>query len=274
VGLRPMSDVDLLVDPGDVCAARSVLGRLGFVPPARGASDAPPRGSSPGKMPPARPRPLAHHGQVLVDRSTGLPIEIHWALVPGDYPLVPDTRVLMARSVASDMGGAARVFAPADAALHAAVHMTHHSMVNMARSLADLCALLPRAGDLDEALPAWAPDSRLAARGFALPLVLAERCEAGAASMTTRLRGRTGWSPAREAWLLRISEGALFGVRGGAARERARRVLFQLLLFGPATVRRSFARAAGSGPTRASSGRPAPSSSAAMSMRSNRYRDR
>lgn len=102
-------------------------------------------------------------------------VDVHHAILPAAGRLRPDSRKLLAASMAVDADPQLRVLAPADMVLHAATHLTaNDDFANGLRDLWDLDSLLRHFGQQDafwEELTARARDLDLAR-----PLYYALRC--------------------------------------------------------------------------------------------------
>jgi hypothetical protein len=135
---RPMSDIDLLVDPSNALLAHRVLLGNGWRDLDGGV--------------PASVYERHHHLPPLVDvRSPQLQLEVHTALFPLRQPFAFDTSSLWTR--ATPLGPAfprTSVPAPAHALLHACLHFvwSHQARFGVWRTIRDVDALT-RAGTFD-----------------------------------------------------------------------------------------------------------------------------
>ncbi len=183
--LRPMRDLDLLVEPGDVDPAQEAAAEAGFVPdPARH---------------PAEKYRRHHHLPPLFHRETGVCLEIHHHLLnlPEHFEGFPSIDEIW-RSVRRSRlyPGKALVLEPALEVLTTCAHITHgDSIGRRAQNLIDLARTLEIDGpDIDrDRLGALAsgPD---AARALAVPLLYLAREGLAAAPESTlaMFRKRSG----------------------------------------------------------------------------------
>jgi hypothetical protein len=128
LALRPASDVDILVHPADLPAARSVLGSLGFHRRAERL---------------AEKWTHSHHDPRYFRRTArgDVCLELHWALWPSSR--FHDDGGLWARSRTVELRGSAlRTLSREDTLLHLAIHRTRAPL--LLRSVCDVAELLRR----------------------------------------------------------------------------------------------------------------------------------
>ena len=134
LALRPAADVDVVVRPGDLPVARSVLRSLGF---AR-------RSDSPGDD-----WTHSHHDEPYFRRSARGEVcfELHWALWPADR-FRADPGVWERARPLELRGSTLRTLSPEDTLLHLAIHRTRSPL--RLRSVCDVAELVRRhAPELD-----------------------------------------------------------------------------------------------------------------------------
>lgn len=135
IAARAMSDIDLLVKPGDLARVEDIMHASGY------------RGPKETDWPPEE---REHHG--YAHRKNGLAVDVHWNLIhAAHYGIVVDVEALWERSrPASIANQPAREMAIEDQVLYLCVHMTkdffHGSPL---RGLCDLAETLARAETLD-----------------------------------------------------------------------------------------------------------------------------
>jgi len=128
VALRQMSDVDLLVRRQDLEKTDEVLAAAGFV--RREHSVQPPQDVNEFHY-------LGDAGQLMV--------EIHWELLPPDYPFRLDVEAMWAKALPVRIAGAeALAFAPEDQLIHLGVHAAIHRFGFGLRSLCDIAELVAK----------------------------------------------------------------------------------------------------------------------------------
>jgi hypothetical protein len=137
-GLRPFSDLDLLVLPQDRERAAEALAGLGYAPyQARNDHD------------PAWYEENHYHWGFA--REKGLRLELHWALTPPCSQARLDPEALWERSLAVECpGGRGRGLALEDEIVHLAVHAAKHQFLAPLRQYVDLAAILEKG-----AAPDW-----------------------------------------------------------------------------------------------------------------------
>jgi hypothetical protein len=146
-GDRPMSDLDLLVEPSRVADAAAALRVIGLAPEGDRGADALLEGM-------AHLPPFAAPGKH--------PVELHWRLLRPGEPYRIDVAALLARArPLPEVAPAARPLEPADAFLHLALHaIVKDRLAGGLRPLVDV-ALLFAATAAD---PSWA-EAAARARG-------------------------------------------------------------------------------------------------------------
>ncbi len=136
---RPMSDLDLLVEPGELRRALAALQEAGWRPSA-----------------PEADYVAHHHAPPLVDPAgEGVILELHRELVPGSHPFAFGAEELRRR--AREIGtpwGSALAPDPVDQLLHVAIHFawSHELRWGAWRTFADVAALV-RGAESREWLP-------------------------------------------------------------------------------------------------------------------------
>lgn len=133
VALRPMRDLDVLVEPERLEDAGRVLLALGYGPPDR----------------PSVAEERAHwHHLTPFRRARSLSIEVHWTLEMPSSPFAIDVPSLWSRALAATFGGQpALSLAPEDQLLHLCLHAAYHHRFRVRlRHLADISAVLARHG--------------------------------------------------------------------------------------------------------------------------------
>jgi len=129
IGLRPMGDMDLMVQPQDLPRAGAITGRLGYTPPSPHRTDV--------EMAFSHQMPMYRKGNVFG-------IEWHWHIAdPGNpYDFKPDE--LWERAIPMQIAGVPCFgLAPEDLFLHLAFHLAgHHICTVPLRALADIDMLL------------------------------------------------------------------------------------------------------------------------------------
>jgi Uncharacterised nucleotidyltransferase len=124
--LRPMSDVDILVHPEDLGKANLALSSVGFN--AMEFSLSPPDDVN-----------EFHY----VEKASGMLIEVHWALLPPDYPFTVDMNALWKRAIPARVAGAkVLALSSEDLVIHLAIHATIHRFEFGLRPLCDLAEVL------------------------------------------------------------------------------------------------------------------------------------
>ena len=229
LALRPAADLDVVVRPADLPAARSVLRSLGFDH----------RSDSPGDE-----WAHSHHDEPYFRSSAGgeVCLELHWALWPAarfraDGGMWERARPLELR------GATLRTLAPEDTLLHLAVHRTRAPV--RLRSLCDVAELVRRDGsELD-----WETvETRGAAIGArtALFSVLSLSERLLAAPVPPGILARLGVGPLRRRILEPASgTGALFGpTASGPIRRQLRTGLRAFEHDGVPAIARALARRA------------------------------
>jgi hypothetical protein len=128
---RTLSDVDLLLDPGDLDLASRALRQAGFC--ARGSD------------------PMAtHHARPYYWGDGQIGVELHRDVLPRPNPYLVDLPAMRARARSARLGGVrARVLAPEDALHLACVHVAyaHHYEWFPLRALVDILAIVDRSAE-------------------------------------------------------------------------------------------------------------------------------
>jgi hypothetical protein len=124
IGLREFRDLDLLVREEDVHRADKMLGEAGFRPDALDGQPA-----QPGSLPFAR----AFDFEIsYANESTGVLIDLHWALMPGCFALPAEANGIWNRSVLVNFSGTRiRTFDPEDLLLFLCLHGTKHKWLSL-----------------------------------------------------------------------------------------------------------------------------------------------
>jgi hypothetical protein len=112
VAARPMRDIDVLVQPGDLAAAEEAVGALGYQPDYW-----------------YRPRDWyvanMHHLAPFARPRGPVPVEIHHGITPPSSPVRLDARILWERAQQAAVAGQpVLVLAPDDLLLHLCLHLT------------------------------------------------------------------------------------------------------------------------------------------------------
>jgi Uncharacterised nucleotidyltransferase len=135
-GLRPMSDIDLLVRPEEVAGVEDRLIDLGYVlrPYSRGKTWF-----------------KAHHYHLSFMKPTAtagaIPLEMHWHIGRPSWLFMIDIESLWARAVPARIADAdAWMFAPEDLLMHLCLHACKHKPTGSLRPLCDLAATIRRYG--------------------------------------------------------------------------------------------------------------------------------
>jgi hypothetical protein len=137
-GLRPFTDLDLLIREADRLGALSLLSRLGYRHLEAG-------------LPLSLEVTWRHAASFTAEDPDELPIDLHWGLVdyPGIAPVAPiDHQGLWDRAVQTQgPGGACRSLCPEDLLIYLAVHWAvHHALSGLIWQL-DLALLIGRHGE-------------------------------------------------------------------------------------------------------------------------------
>lgn len=129
IGLRPMSDMDLMVQPQDLPRACAITERLGYTPPYPHRTDV--------EMAFSHQMPMYRKGNVFG-------IEWHWHIADPDSPYDFKPNELWERAIPMQIEGIPCFgLAPQDLFLHLVHHLTgHHICTVPLRSLADIDLLL------------------------------------------------------------------------------------------------------------------------------------
>lgn len=122
-GLRPMSDVDLLVAPGDLTRAVRLFANHGFFPTVE----------------PTPRRTQLLHAEDFADER-GVHVDLHWRLHP--HREEADESMWTRLDPLSIAGAPSHALSTADELLHQLVHGLHWSDVSPIRWVADSCGIL------------------------------------------------------------------------------------------------------------------------------------
>ncbi len=125
-GLRPMTDIDLLVAPGDLALAVQIFASHGFFP----------------SVAPTPRRVQLLHAEDFADKR-GLHVDLHWRLHP--HREAADESLWSRLDPLSIAGAPSHALSPADELLHQLVHGLHWSQVSPIRWVADSCGILANA---------------------------------------------------------------------------------------------------------------------------------
>lgn len=152
--LRPSFDLDLLIRPADLAVALEVLARDGYAP-------APHMARFPSST------LLRLDCEIVLQHPRRIPIDLHWALSPADFPFRIDPELMWRSRIDIEMGGApVPVLGPESLLLYLAVHGAKHAWARLLW-LGDVARATDKGID-------WSETSRLAAEtGCTRPLLLA-----------------------------------------------------------------------------------------------------
>ena len=131
--LRPMQDIDLLVEDGQKENAVRILSELGFRGVVNSLTDA--------------FYASHHHARPQADRGGRVIVEIHTGLVPPEDGLSLDPRPFLDRAVRIEVKGHPyRILSKEDQLVHAALHLSYADrFIGRIRDLMDVHALVDRA---------------------------------------------------------------------------------------------------------------------------------
>ncbi len=134
-GLRPMGDLDLLVNWDDIPTGVEILSQLGYRPHVDYALEV--------------ELDYAKHVPPYIKKDVA--IELHWSIVNPDAPAKVDVPGLWERSLAFEQDGIqARSLCPEDLLLHLCLHSAQHYFLQQLRTLCDIQAVIRKyAADLD-----------------------------------------------------------------------------------------------------------------------------
>ncbi len=156
IALRVMGDIDILVAREHLEQADAILTEKGF------------QRREFGSTPPAELNEFHY-----LEPSSHTLLEVHWELLPPDYPFQLDRRGMMADAVPATIAGTeVRVFAPEDQLIHLGAHATIHRFEFGLRPLCDIATFIARVS------PDWArlverAEKMGVARSVGVPLLLA-----------------------------------------------------------------------------------------------------
>ena len=122
-GLRPMTDIDLMVAPGDLALAVHIFANHRFFP----------------SVEPTPRRTQLLHAEDFADER-GIHIDLHWRLHP--HREEADESLWSRLDPLSIAGAPSHALSPADELLHQLVHGLHWSQVSPIRWVADSCGIL------------------------------------------------------------------------------------------------------------------------------------
>jgi hypothetical protein len=163
IGLRPMSDIDLLIHAQNRARTLDVMAELGFQPSNEKSGETngeiesakadfsqaghqPAQGTQQDDATLLRER---HHDR-LTHVTSGLSVEIHWALVKQNSPYLIDYDALWQRATNGKIVGiGVRVLSPIDTLLHQCIHLCYQHVVQhyTLRGLCDIQHLIAFYGD-------------------------------------------------------------------------------------------------------------------------------
>lgn len=125
-GLRPMLDMDILIDGRQMQQANRIMTSLGYIRDEHHA------------------HPLEDGNQFhYIERATGNVLEIHWALIPPEYPFRINNQALWLASQPFPLGRSiARVLCPEDLLIHLSLHAAIHRLNMGLRALCDIREVL------------------------------------------------------------------------------------------------------------------------------------
>jgi hypothetical protein len=148
-GLRPMTDIDLLVAPGDLARAVRIFANHGFLPTVE----------------PTPRRTQLLHAEDFADER-GVHVDLHWRLHP--HREEADESLWSRLDPLSIAGAPSHALSPADELLHQLVHGLHWSQVSPIRWVADSCGILAN----PSASVDWGVFTAAAAKGRVVTAVL------------------------------------------------------------------------------------------------------
>jgi hypothetical protein len=126
--LRHFDDLDILVRRQDFSAAKSVILSLGYQP---------------------KEQYVYHESFMLARGSTELVVELHWDIMPEDFPLRLDLEGIWERRASLPLGGAqAATLSPEDLLLFLCLHGSRHQWLRL-QWLCDVAQLIRRYPSLD-----------------------------------------------------------------------------------------------------------------------------
>lgn len=126
ITLRSMHDMDILVQREDLAKANAALSSAGFIPQEFHLS--PPDDIN------------EFHYQEAVSKAI---IEVHWELIPPDYPFKVDIGSLWEAAVPARIDGVdILTFSPEDLLIHLGLHATIHRFVHGLRPLCDMAEVV------------------------------------------------------------------------------------------------------------------------------------
>jgi len=171
-GLRPMSDVDIMVPRADLSRAHAVLLEMGGVPAEQSNQAAAGPGARDDDIDPLC-RKKHHLPQLVVQ---GLPVEIHWNIVSPTGPVSVDAAGLWSRARPARVAGVdALALSPEDQLLHLCLHFGYEHRLEGLRAFCDIAETIHRfRGEADWAQFAERAREWGASRYVGLTLLLAQ----------------------------------------------------------------------------------------------------
>ncbi len=143
VGLRPMSDIDLMVRPTDVERVRHLMMSLGFTCESGPTTE----GSGTGET---NVQSQELHHDCFSHAGYNLDVEIHWGLVKASSRFQIDTDALWQQATATQVAGLpAYLLSPVDTLLHQCIHVSYQHVFQRysLRSLCDIQRLIEHYGN-------------------------------------------------------------------------------------------------------------------------------
>jgi hypothetical protein len=199
--LRPMQDIDLLVETGKVTSAVQVLEDLGFSGVVNNYDDG--------------FYAAHHHVRPMIDPGGRVIVEIHKGLVPPEDGLFVDPAPALERATSVDIQDKEyRVLCREDQLLHAALHLSYADrFIGKIRDLLDLDAQATVKGRaFDWGLVVESARSLEVSRSLYSTLDLARRLLGTPvpAAVLTEMRRSAGWDPVAESMLRILAKSSLF----------------------------------------------------------------
>lgn len=199
--LRPMQDIDLLVEEEQVPAALAILEELGFRGIANEFSDAFYDGH--------------HHARPLADAAGRVIVEIHKGLVPPEDGLRLDPRPFLERSVRVDVRGSRyKVLSREDQLVHAALHLSYADrFIGRVRDLIDVHAQVEREErPLEWGIVVESARGAVLSRSLYSTLDLARRLLGTPVppAVLSELARDAGWDPLARGLVRALGESSLF----------------------------------------------------------------
>jgi len=204
--LRPMQDIDLLVEEEQQPAAVACVERMGFRGIANDFSDA--------------FYERHHHARPLADATGRVIVEIHRGLVPPEDGLRLDPRPFLDRAVRAEVRGTRyRVLSREDQLVHAALHLSYADrFIGRVRDLLDVHAQVER----EDRAPEWGivvecARAPVLSRSLYSTLDLARRLLGTPVppAVLSELARDSGWDPLARGLVRALGQSSLF--RGSAS---------------------------------------------------------